>query len=122
VLGLRCLVSAKKTQRDKDWPMIRRLVEADIASHRKPSRSDVQWWFRECRTPELLIGLATRYSATAKREMKKRPLLFHALHSKIGGLEAALRSEELKERKYDKMYWRPLREELERMRHEGKKR
>jgi hypothetical protein len=31
VLALPDLVRAKKTQRDKDWPMVRRLVEADIA-------------------------------------------------------------------------------------------
>jgi predicted nucleic acid-binding protein len=33
------LVKAKKRQRDRDWPMIRRLIEADIA--RLPSRTPV---------------------------------------------------------------------------------
>lgn len=32
VMSLSDLVKAKKTQRDKDWPMIRRLVEADIVN------------------------------------------------------------------------------------------
>lgn len=31
LMSLRDLVLAKKTQRDKDWPMIRRLIEADHA-------------------------------------------------------------------------------------------
>lgn len=35
-LSLPDLMKAKKTQRDKDWPMIRRLIEADVA--RAPSR------------------------------------------------------------------------------------
>ncbi|MEX2308881.1 MAG: hypothetical protein WD738_14875 [Pirellulales bacterium] len=34
LMSLPDLVAAKKTQRDKDWPMIRRLVEANYASHR----------------------------------------------------------------------------------------
>ena len=34
VLSLPDLVTAKKTQRDKDWPMITRLVEADYAARR----------------------------------------------------------------------------------------
>ena len=36
VLSLPDLVQAKKTQRDKDWPMIRRLVEVDY--HRRSRR------------------------------------------------------------------------------------
>jgi hypothetical protein len=35
VLSLPDLVTAKKTQRDKDWPMITRLVEADYADNRR---------------------------------------------------------------------------------------
>ena len=34
ILGLEDLVAAKKTQRDKDWPMIRRLVDASHAAGR----------------------------------------------------------------------------------------
>ncbi len=35
LMSLPDLVKAKKTQRDKDWPMIRRLVEADYFKHRE---------------------------------------------------------------------------------------
>ena len=58
IIGLFDLVKAKKTQRDKDWPMIRRLIEADI--HRAPddpSEDKICFWLSECRTPELLILL-----------------------------------------------------------------
>jgi len=34
VMALPDLVLAKKTQRDKDWPMIRRLVERHYDAHR----------------------------------------------------------------------------------------
>ena len=34
LLSLPDLVTAKKTQRDKDWPMIRRLIEANYVQHR----------------------------------------------------------------------------------------
>ena len=34
MLGLEDIVAAKKTQRDKDWPMIRRLVDASYAAGR----------------------------------------------------------------------------------------
>jgi hypothetical protein len=36
VLSLPDLVRAKKTQRDKDWPMVRRLVEAHYFQHLVP--------------------------------------------------------------------------------------
>ena len=55
VMGLSDLVKAKKTQRDKDWPMIRRMIEADIyKSSDDPSPDKVCFWLTECRTPELL--------------------------------------------------------------------
>jgi hypothetical protein len=41
-MNIEDLVRAKKTQRDKDWPMIRALVEAHFARPR-----DVRFWLRE---------------------------------------------------------------------------
>ena len=47
-LDLPDLVRAKKTQRDKDWPMIRRLVEADYHNRpRRPSRAQIRFWLVE---------------------------------------------------------------------------
>ncbi len=44
VLSLPDLVKAKKTQREKDWPMIRRLIEADIlhCSEHETGRSSLK--------------------------------------------------------------------------------
>jgi hypothetical protein len=56
LLSLPDLVLAKKTQRDKDWPMIRRLVEAHYFENEADSNFEqIDFWIRELRTPTLLI-------------------------------------------------------------------
>lgn len=118
LLSLPDLVQAKKTQRDKDWPMIRRLVEAHYFENQaKPIPAQIQFWFREFRTPELLVELADRYPALCRRLVKQRPLLTHAQSGKMTELEQALLAEETAERQRDKEYWLPRRRELEILRH-----
>jgi hypothetical protein len=107
VLSLPDLVKAKKTQRDKDWPMIRRLIEADIAGVR--SRIPVarlRFWLQECRTYELLGDLARRYPTLTQRV--RRPALRAALAGNPERTAALLRREEDIERKKDRLYWAPL--------------
>ncbi|HEX7471267.1 MAG TPA: hypothetical protein VF437_11135 [Verrucomicrobiae bacterium] len=118
LLSLPDLVSAKKTQRDKDWPMIRRLVEAHYFSQNaKPSAAQIKFWLQELRTPQLLIELAQAHFALCRRLVAKRGLLTHAAAGKSAALERALLAEETAERKRDKHYWLPLLKELERLRH-----
>jgi hypothetical protein len=105
-------VSAKKTQRDKDWPMIRRLVEADYYHVAKPIRAQVAWWLRELRTSDLLIDLSRRYRRVARRPVADRPALRPALEGDRAGVERALRAEELRYRAKDRRHWTPLRAEL----------
>ncbi|MFO0827120.1 MAG: hypothetical protein U0572_03135 [Phycisphaerales bacterium] len=117
VLSLPDLVAAKKTQLDKDWPMLRRLVEADyFAKSITPTHADIRFWLRECRTPALVRELVARHAAEAKAE--PRPAVQRALQ---GGDEAAiagaLREEEDAERAADATYWAPLKRELEELRH-----
>lgn len=58
LMSLPNLVRAKKTQRDKDWPMVRRLVEVNYFSNREnPTPEQVRFWYLELRTPELIIEL-----------------------------------------------------------------
>lgn len=117
VLALPDLVQAKKTQRDKDWPMIRRLVEAHYFQHRgKPSKAQIAFWLRELRTPELLIEIARRHAGLCGRLVRDRPLLAAAVTRQGDDLERALREEEAIERERDKRYWLPLRKELETLR------
>jgi hypothetical protein len=118
ILGIEDLVRAKKTQRDKDWPMIRRLVEAhylEIRSNATPAA--IRFWFRELRTPELLIEAASQHENALNEALQHRNLLVHAAAADVESLHIALRAEEDRERALDREYWKPLRAELERLRH-----
>ena len=118
LLSLPDLVQAKKTQRDKDWPMIRRLVEAHYFQNQtKPKPAQIRFWFQELRTPELLAELARRYPAICRRLAKERSLLAHVDAGELVTLEQALLAEETSERQRDKEYWLPLKAELEKLRH-----
>ncbi len=114
VMGLPDLVRAKKTQRDKDWPMIRRLIEADIYNASdNPSEDKVRLWLAECRTPDLLISLVSEYPEIASQMAANRPLLRLAHQGNQQEIESLLRNEEDRERELDRQYWTPLRAELE---------
>ena len=118
LLSLPDLVLAKKTQRDKDWPMIRRLVEAHYFTRREsPTPVQIRFWMREMRTPELLIEIARNHTPVSRRLAKERPLLTFAELGMTQDLELALQTEESAEREADRQYWRPLRAELEKLRH-----
>ena len=118
LLSLPDLVQAKKTQRDRDWPMIRRLVEAHYFSHRtKPGVAQTKFWLTELRTPQLLLETAQAYPGLARRFAAKRPLLQHVIAAKLAPLERALLAEETGLRVKDKAYWRPLFKELEKLRY-----
>jgi len=114
LMALPDLVKSKKTQRDKDWPMIRRLLEAHYFQNQKsPTRSQIIFWLRELRTPELLIEAAHGHPHTCRRLAADRPLLFNALSGEPEEIAKGLLEEEMKERQKDRLYWLPLREELE---------
>jgi len=118
VIGLSDLVKSKKTQRDKDWPMIRRLIEADIhGAPNDPSEDKVCFWLSECRTPELLILLSAKYPEIASRISENRPLLRSAIEGNREKLRSVLKEEEDKEMEADRQYWMPLKKELEDWRH-----
>jgi len=111
------LVTAKKTQRDKDWPMIRRLVEAHYQQFQHaPSRERIRFWLLESRTPERLVALAADYPRQAAQASRKRTLLRLARRGQDDNLAKALQEEEFLERARDAAYWRPLRRELEALR------
>jgi hypothetical protein len=117
ILSLPDLVKAKKTQRDKDWGMVTRLVEASYFANRdQPTRQQVLFWLRELRSPEILIEVAQRFAAERAQLEAERPLLTQARERDEAGLRQSLRDEEDREREADREYWRPLRREIERLR------
>jgi len=119
LLSLPDLVVAKKTQRDKDWPMVRRLLEANYFQNRATaSPAQVSFWLLELRTPTLLIELAHAQPAAARELSATRPLLAEAVARPEESLTQALLEEERSERETDREYWRPLKAELELLRHE----
>jgi hypothetical protein len=118
LLSLPDLVQAKKTQRDKDWPMIRRLAEAHYFQNRhKPNPAQVRFWLQELRTPELLVDVARSHPRICGPLVSLRPLLSYAQVADMDQLEHALKAEESLERERDRLYWLPLRAELQRLRH-----
>jgi hypothetical protein len=119
VMALPDLVAAKKTQRDKDWPMIRRLVDANYLSYRdEPTPERVVFWLREMRDPDLLVEVARAHADAVEELAKERPLLALATTGNLesGALGRALRDEEEEERRLDAAYWKPLRERIENLR------
>jgi len=123
IVGLPDLVAAKKTQRDKDWPMVRRLVEANYFGFREdPTAQRVQFWLRELRTPELLIEAVASNPDEARKVARSREAVSVALSGDAGAVERELSAEEDRERQLDREYWMPLRAELERLRYDARRR
>ena len=123
LMGVEDLVRAKKTQRDKDWPMIRRLVEQSyFRGSREPAAID--FWLRELRTPELLVETVAHYPERTAALAADRPALAAALTGDTSRVEELLEIEEREERCKDREHWIPLKRELEQIRlarHRGSK-
>lgn len=117
IMSLPDLVQAKKTQLDKDWPMVRRLIEVNyFANCQRPGPEQIRFWLRELRTPELLIELTEKQGRLPISLVRKRPLLKLAKAGSEQLLARALLEEERLEREADRQYWLPLRAELEELR------
>jgi hypothetical protein len=101
LISLPDLVLAKKTQRDKDWLMLQQLLEVHYLQHRgRPHREHILFWLRESRDAERVRSLVRKYPRLARLAARHRPLLFQAA-----------------EREMDRIYWRPLRRVMEKLRH-----
>jgi len=118
VIGLKDLVQSKKTQRDKDWLMLKRLVENDILlNENNPSAEKIKWWLLESRDAESLVKLGKEYPKILKENISLRPLLSWVVAGDLQKLDFELHNEELRERQKDIEYWAPLKRELETLRH-----
>jgi hypothetical protein len=117
LLALPDLVAAKKTQRDQDWPMIRRLVEASYFGARDhPTAEHVAFWLRELRTPELLVECASAFPDQARVTARQRLAVARAVEGDPDRVDQELQAEQRRERAADREYWAPLRAELEALR------
>jgi hypothetical protein len=117
LLSIPDLVQAKKTQRNKDWPIIELLVAIHYRENSATPRPDwVDFWLREGRTPELLRELTVRFPTEARELLSARPLLAHAAAGELDTLRAEIDAETRAEQAKDRAYWEPLRRELEEFR------
>ncbi len=117
LMALEDLVLAKKTQRDKDWPMIQRLMEVCyFQAGSEPDAKTTRLLLRELRTPELLIDIVRRYPDHVASMRAARPLLDLAEAGDLAVVERALIEEMLEERERDRRYWKPLKAKLEELR------
>lgn len=117
LLSLPDLVQAKKTQRSKDWPMIKALVDTNFFENRNsPTPEQIRFWLLELRTAQWLCSAAQTHAAQAGPLQSVRPLLAQAVAGDEGAVDAELLLEEQCERSADRAYWMPLRAELERLR------
>lgn len=113
VMGLPDLVQAKKTQREKDWPMIQRLVEAHYFENRDhPNAEQVVFWLTELRTPSLLVDVAQRFPDKCRRLAPSRELLRWAEDGSEPDVRSALVDEQQHMMAVDRQYWAPLVEKL----------
>ncbi len=118
IVSLPDLVAIKKTQRDKDWSHIRRLVEADyLENHDKALPDQKRFWLMEARTPEIIRTLASANFDIVNELKNQRPALNLLPDCTDDELSAALVAEEKREREADRSYWQPLLAELEKLRH-----
>jgi hypothetical protein len=114
LLSIPDLVQAKKTQRSKDWPVIELLVAIHHRENQsEPNPDRVAFWLREARTPELICQLVNRFPDETQRILLDRPLLNHAIQEELEALRAALDTEVRAEQAKDRIYWEPLRREIE---------
>lgn len=104
LLAVPDLVNAKKTQRDKDWPMIGALVEGHYqAFGLAPTKEPILFWLAESRSPERLAQLATRFPTECADLEPKRPLLGLARAGNLPELRAALDAEVRAEQDKDRL-------------------
>ena len=119
IMAVEDLVQAKKTQREKDWPMISALVEGHYQSlQHELTPERIAFWLCEARSPDRLVDLCQRFPAEAAAMQARRPLLALAQADDLEPLRAALDAEVRVEQAKDRAYWEPLRKEMEQFRRE----
>jgi hypothetical protein len=119
LLSVPDLVQAKKTQRAKDWPVIEALVSIHYRENSPDPQPDwVAFWLSDARSPELLSELTSRFPEETLRLEAVRPLLALARDGSLPELRAALDAEVRVEQEKDRVYWEPLKREMEEFRRE----
>lgn len=113
LLSLPDLIVAKRTQRDKDWLMTNRLVEAHYLENKKaPTRDQIIFWLTESYDLELLAQWVTHYPEEAAQVAKSRNAIDQLLKDQLEEARRALNNDKKTIIKNDQQYWEPLKKEL----------
>ena len=113
-MSIEDLVRAKQTQRNKDWPMLARLVERVYFDVRdSPAQEELNFLLRELRNTELLVDAVARFPLAAQEIAPHRPAVQAALSGDVDQVYAALRTEQDEAIRRDRLWWEPLKRELE---------
>ncbi len=114
LLSVPDLVLAKKTQRARDWPVIETLVSIHYRENSlNPQAAWIEFWLTEARSPELLMELVARFPAQTDEFQAIRPLLALAKAGQMLELRIALDAEVRAKQDEDRLYWLPLKREME---------
>ncbi len=117
LLSLPDLVAAKRTQRDKDWPMTNRLIEAHyIQNAQQPSPEHIEFWLTQSFDLDFLEQRTAEYPAEARQLASRRTVLAHLLEGDTEAADLALYQERQRIRQADRTYWQPLIKELHSLR------
>ena len=99
------------------------MIEALVSIHyretsTKQSPDWVAFWLSEARSPELLVEFNLRFPEEISQLEATRPLLVLAREGSLPKLRAALDAEVRREQEKDRVYWEPLKREMEEFRRE----
>ena len=99
--------------------MLRRLIDASYDTSRgfEATTAQIEFWLAELRSPEFLHDAVARFPHAAARST--RDAVRMALGS--GDVGSALAAEQALEMAQDRVYWEPLRRELEALRHQSRR-
>lgn len=70
----------------------------------------------EARSPELLVDLCARFQKEALALIKHRPLLSVGIQGDVPLLRAEIQTETVRGQEKDRLYWKPLKREMEEFR------
>lgn len=101
----------------KTFPYERRNVRGCPPHDRGLASVRIRFWIYELRTPELLLELGQTQMGVCRRRITKRALPQHTAAGDAAKLVQAPAAEEGDTREQDRVYWLPLRAELEKLRH-----
>ena len=119
LLSIPDLVRSKKTQRSKDWPVIELLVAIHYRENQtEPTPEWIHFWLSEARSAELITELTKNFPTESTQLLSSRPLLAIAQNNDLTALRAALDAEVRAEQEIDRIYWEPLKREMELFRRE----